>query len=88
MSFVGKYSVDGKVLFLPITGNGFANLTFGKIFPFIKPVWPNSQWETLIFFSSAENVNIHAKVFPKVETREGEEFVLIERVKIKFTTSK
>lgn len=29
LAIVGNYNIDGKVLFLPITGNGFANFTFG-----------------------------------------------------------
>lgn len=40
-----------------------------------------------IFFL-VENANIHIKVFPKVETREGKEFVNIDKVRAKFTTTK
>lgn len=29
LSFIGKYTLNGQVLVLPIAGNGFANLTFG-----------------------------------------------------------
>lgn len=64
VAIVGKYRINGKVLFLPIVGNGRANLTF-------------------------ENVNIHAKVIPKVETRkDGKEYVIIDKVKIRMTVSK
>lgn len=38
LSIVGKYTLNGKVLILPIVGNGLANLTFGmwKYFAEIK----------------------------------------------------
>lgn len=29
LTFLGKYTLNGQVLILPTTGNGFANLTFG-----------------------------------------------------------
>lgn len=43
----------------------------------------NNDW---IFF--VENANIHIKVFPKVETREGQDYINIDRVRARFTTTK
>lgn len=42
------------------------------------------------FFSCAlsENANIHIKVFPQIETRDGKEYLNITKVKAKFTTTK
>lgn len=41
-----------------------------------------------LFSMLSENVNIHVKVFPKAEIREGKEYARIERVRAKFTTTK
>lgn len=45
-------------------------------------------WLTIHNSILTENVNIHAKVIPKIETREGQEYVRIEKVKIRFTPTK
>lgn len=42
----------------------------------------------MIGFFFVENANIHIKVFPKVETREGQDYINIDRVRAKFTTTK
>lgn len=42
----------------------------------------------LSVFFHTENANIHVKVFPKAEIREGKEYARIDRVKAKFTTTK
>lgn len=41
-----------------------------------------------LFYFFVENANIHIKVFPKVETREGQDYINIDRVRAKFTTTK
>lgn len=47
-----------------------------------------TMWSNVCVSSPTENVDIHAKVVPKVEVRQGEEYIHIEKVKIEFKTTK
>lgn len=74
----GPYEIKGRVLVLPITGHGQSNLTLGKL-PAIK-----SNWKHLKLYLFSENVDAKIKLLGHPETKDGEEYFHLTKVKLDF----
>jgi hypothetical protein len=80
-----KYKVDGKVLILPITGNGKSNLTLGN--------WAHLDFtfhRLILILPLSENVDIKVKFAPVVVMKNGKEHLSIpsNKFKLVFETSR
>lgn len=82
-----KYIVDGKVLILPITGNGDAVLSFGNFFSFFLHQYVNcTQINLLLFYT--ENTDVKLKLKMETYEKNGETHVKITKFKLNFVIGK
>ncbi|XP_037028821.1 protein takeout-like [Bradysia coprophila] len=63
LAIIGNYKVSGKVIILPVVGEGPANLTF-------------------------ENLDVTAKFDPRVDIKNGKEYLQFKNVDVDFTTTR
>lgn len=83
---IAKYKIDGKVLILPIRGQGKSNLTFG-----------NKYFVSIFFvqhfsgsFFSTDNVLIRVKFAPNLIEKNGKQHIQLRtnKFKLNFDTSR
>lgn len=75
---LGTYDLSAVALMIPVTGHGAVNLTFGKRknhFKFVLPLTLRSNHYT-------ENLRMIVKLKTKVESRNDEDFLVINKINV------
>lgn len=95
VSLIGPYKVRGSVIILPVRGSGPANLTLGKYFNVLSsPLQPlaapsSCPPSSMKFFAiPTDNIECSLKLIPKVEVKNGKQYVLFTETDFNFSTTR
>lgn len=85
LTILGNYKLNGRVIILPVQGDGPANMTFGKM------------EQNLVFYSASnffppsnhpDNLDVSIRGVPRVEVKGGNEYLQFTKFNVDFTTTR
>lgn len=96
LSLIGHYNIDGRIIIIPVVGNGAANLTFGSVIWIILfDVFLVNLLLNLFLFIKyrfsyvwTDKVDFNVKLTPKVEVKNNKQYLKFSDVKLDFQTTR
>ena len=86
LSLVGPYKINGKVLILPIQGDGHSNITIRKYFKFHGMI--NFKSNKTFFLFLIENPDVKLRWTGKLVEKNGKKHYQIEKMKVNFEATR